>query len=517
MLEGPGVEPEAVPLEVEVAVAGGVALLEAEAVVASQRERVGAERNGRQFRVGTEAVGVCLEVEVEGVAGLGHHAGVRHTDDGVGSVAHPGVGPLAWREAREHCAIPVVCTLHAGRCDGRDVAVDAGVAGDAAVYLGAEEGGALADLGGAEHSRAVAEDSLVLLRHAGREREAVLEGLPEVEFVEPDLRCAAAGNPSCASVGGGRYGIGVGVVVHEQPDPGALAGRDVGDVPLEGARGAIGQARGGGRERKVAGAAVDGLEEERGRVGREACGQQRLAEDETREALLEQAAVGLGRDRLELGTDLGAGAGPAEAEVGVDERVGADLTGGGGAKVLHFEEHNEAFCIEAPGGKDAGAGGEFHAGGRLLNTDDGGAAGEVRACGRAVVARGVEIGGGAVQPLALAAGLKAEVGVAEHVSGVDNLRLEAGPARRRGQPEFRTVGLPAGLFGSIEVVAQVMNDACPRIDHHARLTVRADEVVPALRGCNGVGGGGCGRGKPEQCARQCNSHPFSHANAPNRC
>ena len=336
VLEGPGVEPEAVPLEVKVAVAGGVALLQAKAVVAGEGERVGAERNGRQFRVGTEAVGVCLEVEVEGVAGLGHHAGVRHTNDGVGSVAHPGVGPLAWREAREHCAIPVVCTLHAGRCDGRDVAVDAGVAGDAAVYLGAEEGGALADLGGAEHSRAVAEDGLVLLRHAGREREAVLEGLPEVEFVEPDLRCAAAGNPSCASVGGGRYGIGVGVVVHEQPDPGAFAGRDVGDVPLEGARGAVGQARGGGREWKVAGAAVDGLEEERGRVGCAGCRQQRLAEDETREALLEQAAVGLGRDRLELGTDLGAGAGPAEAEVGVDERVGAHLTGGGAAEVLHF-------------------------------------------------------------------------------------------------------------------------------------------------------------------------------------
>ena len=207
---------------------------------------------------------------------------------------------------------------------------------------------------------------------------------------------------------------------------------------------------------------------------------QRLAEDEAREALLEQASVGLGRDRLKLRADLGAGAGTAEAEVGIDQGVGTHLTRRGAAEVLDLEQHDEALGLEAPGGKDAGAGGDFHASGRLLDPDDGRSASEVGAVGRAVVARGVEVGGGAVQPLALAPGLEAEVGVSEHIAGVDHLWLEAGPARRCGQPELGTVGLPAGLLRGIEVVAEVMDDTCPRIDNHTRLTVRADEVVPAL-------------------------------------
>jgi hypothetical protein len=207
---------------------------------------------------------------------------------------------------------------------------------------------------------------------------------------------------------------------------------------------------------------------------------QRLAQDEAGETLFQQAAIGLRGDRLKLRAGLGPGPGSAEAEVGIDQGVGAHLTRGGGAEVLDLEQHHEALGLEAPGGKDAGAGGDFHASGRLLNADDGRSASEVGAVGRAVVARGVEVGGGAVQPLALASGLEAEVGVSEHIAGVDHLRLEAGTARRCGQPELSAVGLPAGLLRGVEVVAEVMDDACPRIDNHTRLTVRTDEVVPAL-------------------------------------
>ena len=416
MAERPQPQPEPVPFEVQVTVAGGVRLLDAEAVVARQREGVVEERDLRELAVVDVAVRAGVEVELHSRPRLRVQPGVREADDRVRAVSDPGVSPLAGGQRSEHRAGAGVLSDLALAFDEAVVVVDADQPRRVAVRLAPHPVGGLADLRHPEHGRAVVEQVGLFVGQARGHVHALLESVPTGPLGFPDRSRAALRDPRLHVRDRAVHEVGVRVVRDDRAEPRRLARRERLNVPLERGRQPVTRRRRGLGLGEVARPADDGVVERRGRVRGPLRGRERPHVDETRKPLLKDRAVLAARDRLERVVDLGARTRAPVAQVGVHELVGRQRAHRLRALVPHLQQHHELRPLRAPGREDARRRDERGAWDALDHPDDAGAAIAALARGQPVVPRSVHVDREVAQPAALTVDVEAEVRVPHQVA-----------------------------------------------------------------------------------------------------